>query len=239
MDQAASLRWRIHYLDGSTVSSCAMTWVQAPSTGIVAVVHQCGDSPVRVELGTPYYLQEENYVIRVWDPTLYLRRMGTVKFGRWARTDIFNGAWDEALRCVTTDPKMLTDEGARKGGVVAGTRAAQEGEPRLSWGLWYDDLTVVQGNADDAHAWVRAPSDGVMAAVYRHVSSGIAMSVALRRYTFYFWEHGELINTDDLDRVLAAHPQFKKGCPSFTGGDYLGQARTIKAALEDTLEDVT
>lgn len=237
MDGNPALKWRIHYLDGVTVGSHEASWLDAPREHVVAIAHRLGDGPVKVELGTPYYLHEQNYVIRVWDPTLYLRRMGTVKFGRWAHPDIFNGAWREALSCVVSDPSILNEDGAMKGAIVAGTRAAREGEASMLWGVWYDDMTKVQGDirSDD---WLKAPADGVMAAIYRRVSSGIAMTVALRRYTFYYWQDGELINTDDFDKVLAAHPQFKKGCPAFTGGDYLGQGHAIKAALEDRLEDV-
>lgn len=231
-----TIRWRIYYLDGRTVDSREATWVQAPSDRIVAIVHQYDQFPVRVELGTPYYLHEQNYVIRVWDPTLYLRRMGTVKFGRWAAPNIFDGAWREALSQVIAAPAQIED--AMKGAIVAGTRIARPDEVQRSWGLWYDDMTRAEGSLAD-ESWLTAPSDGVMAAISRHVTNGIVLSVAIRRYTFYYWQRGELINTDDLEQVMSAHPQFKRGCPAFTGGDYLGQASTIKAALEDTLEDLS
>lgn len=230
------LRWRIHYVNGQTVSSREATWQDAPSDQLVAVVWTRGDEPRRVELGTPYYINMGTWINRVWDATLYLRKLGTVKFGRWADPDVFHGAWQEALKQVVSDPKTMSDEGAAKGGIVAGTTVAKPGAHPLTWVLYYDDMSMVVGH--DLASWHQAPSDGVMAGVYAHTLSGVTLSVAMRRHTLYFWEGGELVNTDDFDRVIAAHPQFKRGCPSFTGGDYLGQGEAIAAAIADTLEDV-
>lgn len=231
------LRWRAYYTNGQTVSSQERAWESILSGHLVAVVWQYGDQPVKVELGTPYYLKLGNMIIRVWDATLYLRRFGTVKFGRWAEKEVFDGAWREAVRSVVANDSLLSDEGAMKGGVVAGTHVAAEDAVPSSWAIWYDDMTMVKGMTPEE--WKAIPSDGVMAAVHACTMNGITLGVAMRRYTFYFWKDRELVNTDDFDSVIDAHPAFKRGCPSFVGGDYLGQGNAIKAALEDTLEDLT
>lgn len=237
MDGEAQLRWRVYYNNGQTVSSQERKWEDILSGNIVAVVWQYGNEPKRVELGTPYYLKMGNMIIRVWDATLYLRRFGTVKFGRWAEREVFDSAWREAVGSVVADKALLSDEGAMKGGVVAGTTVAKEHAPPSGWIVWYDDMTMAKGTT--LEEWRAIPADGIMAAVHAVTMNGITLSVAMRRYTFYFWRGGELINTDDFDAVIDAHPLFKRGTPSFVGGDYLGQGHAIKAALDDTLEDVT
>ena len=236
MDGNPSLKWRAYYTNGQTVSSQERVWEAIPSGHIVAVVWQYGAQPVRVELGTPYYLKFSNMIIRVWDATLYLRRFGTVKFGRWAEKEIFDSAWREAVRAVVANDSLLSDEGAMKGGVVAGTHVAEPNAAPSAWTVWYDDMTMVKGTT--LEEWVKIPSDGVMAAVHAATMNGITLGVAMRRYTFYYWKDRELANTDEFEDVIDAHPQFKRGTPAFVGGDYLGQGNAIKAALEDTLEDL-
>lgn len=232
----AKLRWRAYYNNGQTISSQERAWEAIPSGNIVAVVWQYGDQPVKVELGTPYYLKMGNMIIRVWDATLYLRGMGTVKFGRWATKEIFDSAWQEAARSVTVNDSLLADKQAMNGGVIAGTHIAKENTPPSYWMVWYDDMTKAYGVTQEE--WNKIPSDGIMAAMHSVTMNGVTLAVAMRRYTFYLWNDRELINTDDFDAVIDLHPAFKRGTPAFVGGDYLGQGRAIKEALDDTLEDL-
>jgi hypothetical protein len=73
---------------------------------------------------------------------------------------------------------------------------------------------------------------------YHHVLNGILVAMVMRRHTFYYWKNGELVNSDDLDKCLEDFPEFKKGCPAFTGNSYLDYGRAIAAAMSDTLEDI-
>lgn len=234
--KSKGLQWRAHYINGQTISYIERTWENLPSGQIVAIVWRYNDGPVHVEVGTPYYIKLGTVIFRVWDPTLYLRKFGTVKFGRWTETDVFNDAWTAAVRSVVANDATLSDNGAMKGGIVAGTRVAVKDAPQSGWAVWYDNLTMVKGSTPEE--WAEIPSDGVLAAMHAFTFNGITLGVAMRRYTFYYWNDRELANTDDLNVVIDAHPQFKRGIPEFKGGDYLGQAHAIKAALDDKLEDL-
>lgn len=228
------LKWRIYYRTGETTQSGHATWAQAIREGIVAVAWQHGRQPVQVELGTPYYLHLDDWIARVWDPTLYLRKMG-VKFGRWARQDLFQAAWAAAISEINGQ-EVVPDEVAIKSGVVSHARPAKKTDPRFQWALWYDNGQKVSGESFEA--WDAAPTDGVLAASYYHVLNEIIFAVALRRYTFFTWRGSELINSDDLAAVVREFPAFKVGCPSFEGKSYLHQAEAIADALNDDLHDV-
>jgi hypothetical protein len=230
---ARGLRWRIYTRLNTTIHSGQSTWEQAVATDIVAIVWQFNDGPVRVELGTPYYLHAGDWIARIWDPTLYLRQFG-VKFGRWAKNEEFDEAWRHCLEVVGAKP-VPTDHASLAGSTVCATRE-QTTEPVFGWGIWYDNHQRLLGT--DLTTWNQAPTDGVLAVCYHHVLNSVVLAFGLRRYTFFYWRYGELLNTDDLDEVLKDFPQFKRGCPSFMGKSYLDQGLAIAAALSDTLEDV-
>jgi hypothetical protein len=230
-----SLRWRIYYRSGITVNSSQSTWEQAPSSDIVAVVWKHdGESKPHVEIGTPYYIHAGDWIARVWDCTLYLRKYG-VKFGRWARFDLFQDAWRRALTEMY-GKDVAHDHTSTLSSMCGNLRPATAHDPKFSWHAWYDDGKVYSGLTLDA--WQLLPTDGILSACYSHVLNDMIVSVALRRYTFYLFRNGELVNTDHLDDLLKDFPMFKTGCPAFTGQSYLAQAQAIADAMADTLEDV-
>lgn len=229
------LHWRIHYRTGETVSSKDCTWEQARSHDIVAVVHALNDEPAACELGTPYYWHHGDWIARVWDPSLYLRQTGQVKFGRWASYAIFDSAWRTALDSIKTGSGTPYDERHLQSGVVFDTETVNDSEVGQSWSLYYDSCAIVTSKNC---SWAEAPSDGIMCATYSNVFSGLKIKAAMRRFTYYFWRGHELVNTDDLNAVLAHFPQCKQGQPSFTGASYRHQGEAIAAALRDQLEDL-
>jgi hypothetical protein len=229
---AFTLHWRIYYADGVYVSSNECPWEQAPSKHIVAVVHAINDEPATCELGTPYYWHHGDWIARVWDPTLYLRQTGLVKFGRWASFKLFNDAWRQAL--ASLDSKVASDQ-AMRSGMVFNSTAAKPGESGTTWALYYDDSSLVNSTQ---FTWQEAPTDGVLCATYSCVYTGAKFSAAIRRYTYYYWQGHQLQNTDDLDEVLTHFPQCKQGQPSFTGKSYRHQGEALSAALKDDLGDL-
>lgn len=232
------LHWRIYYRDGRTVSSRDVPWAQAPSRDIVAVVHAINDEHADCELGTPYYWNYGDWICRVWDPTLYLRQTGLVKFGRWASHAQFNATWREALYSIATtlsEREMILNERTMQSGVAFTTETVNDSEVGQTWSLYYDDQKLITS----AHTpWVDAPSDGVLAATYSSVYSGLKLRAAMRRYTYYYWRGLELINTDDLDEVLTHFTQCKHGQPTFAGKSYRHQAEALSQAIKDQLEDL-
>ena len=118
------LQWRIYYNDGRTVNSKQMTWNLAHSKNIVAVVWRYGEGLVQVEVGTPYYLNMGDWICRVWDPGLYLRKFG-VKFGRWTTNEQFQEAWRKCLEVVTGKPGAA-DAQSLHGGCVCATSEATD-----------------------------------------------------------------------------------------------------------------
>jgi hypothetical protein len=233
----AVLHWRIYYIDGRMVSSRESTWADAPSEKVVAVVHALNDEPAGCEFGTPYYWHHQDWIARAWDVTLYLRQTGLVKFGRWASYALFHAAWREALVSIVDPGKeeLVLNERSLQSGAVFTSETVNDRETGNTWKLYYDDKKLL---TSENCAWTQAPSDGVLAATYSCVYSGLKLKAALRRYTYYFWRQHELINTDDLDEVLKHFPQCKYGQPSFAGKSYRHQAEAISQAMKDQLEDV-
>lgn len=233
----AQLHWRLYYRDGRTVSSKESTWEAAPATDVVAVVHALDNEPPDCELGTPYYWHHGDWIARVWDPTLYLRQTGQVKFGRWASYALFDSAWRAALMSIARrghEQEALDERSLQSGGVFH-SEAVNDRETGTSWSLYYDNGNFI---TDKACAWSEAPSDGILCATYACVYSGMKIKMAMRRYTYYLWRGHELINTDNLDEVLTLFPQCKQGQPSFTGASYRHQGEALAAALRDQLEDL-
>lgn len=234
MPEQVRLHWRIYYSNGVMVGSHQSSWEAAPREHIVAVVQAINDEPAQVELGTPYYWHFGDWIARVWDPTLYLRQTGLVKFGRWAPHGLFADAWEQAVRSIlpvgeTITPLML------ESGVLSQRYTVGPSERGIGWAVWYDDKKFY---THETAQWEKLPTDGVLAMAYHVVYSGIRLSFAMRRYTYWFWREHELINTDDLADVLAEFPQCKMGAPSFEGKSYRHQAEAIAAALRDDLADV-
>ena len=229
------LRWRLYYRTAQMVGSHQKTWEEARRADVVAIVWQYGTGLVNRELGTPYYCHLDDWIARCWDPTLYLRQQGHVKFGRWAKGETFLACWSQCVAQATRRGVSVTAE-ALAGTVVNGTQVATADDPLFLWRAWYDDGKVYTG--ESITDWEQLPTDGVMCMYYHHVLNGIVVSMAVRRYTFYYWRNGELINTDDLDRCVQEYPVFKKGCPAFTGESYLDYGLAIQKAMTDTLEDV-
>lgn len=232
------MHWRIYYRDGRHICSKECSWAEAPSQDIVAVVHALNDAPADCELGTPYYWNHGDWIGRVWDVTLYLRQTGKVKFGRWASHELFHSAWKEALYSIAKsegEREAIVDSNAMQSGCVFTTETVDSREHGQTWSLYYDDRSLV---TSEVCKWDQAPNDGVLAAVYTNVYSGMKLKAALRRYTYYFWRGHELINTDDLDEVLKHFPQCKYGQPTFTGKSYRHQAEAISVAIKDQLEDL-
>lgn len=227
------LHWRIYYSNGLMVNSADTTWEQAPHEHIVAVVQAINDDPASCELGTPYYWHFGDWIGRVWDPTLYLRQTGLVKFGRWASHGKFEAAWREALRAI--DPDGEITDSMLESGVVCARKTVGASESGVSWAAWYDDHKLFKS---ESAKWEELPSDGVLAFTYSIVYSGIKVSFAMRRYTYWYWREHELHNTDDLNEVLAGFPQCKWGATGFEGKSYRHQAEAIAAAIKDDLADV-
>lgn len=231
----SKLHWRIYYRDGRRVGSHESSWDSAPKDDVVAVVQALDDEVPSVELGTPYYWHLGDWIARVWDPTLYLRQTGLVKFGRWSSHAKFASAWKHALASISHTRRMDQDESALQCGAISVTSPAKFGETGTGWAMWYDDCRVFTNEHSD---WMAIPDDGVLCAVYAITYSGIKVSFAIRRYTYYFWRGHELVNTDDLDEVLNHFPACKRGQPAFTGKSYRHQGEAIAAALADKLDDV-
>lgn len=234
----ATLHWRIYYADGRTIGSHQSTWEDAPRRNIVAIVVALNDEPAQAELGTPYYWHFGDWIARVWDATLYLRKIGAVKFGRWASHGDFERAWKEALRMVKRPDSSLdltTSQDSLAAGAIHVAHPVGDKESGTGWAVFYDNGDLI---TNTMKKWEDIPSDGVLCAVYAVVYSGIKHMYAVRRYTYYYWREHELVNTDDLDSVLERFPQVKWGQPSFAGKSYLHQAQAIAQALTDNLEDV-
>lgn len=234
-DRTDRLRWRIYYRTAQKIGSHQKTWEEAHKIDAVAVVWQYGDGEIHRELGTPYYVNLGDWIARCWDPTLYLRQLNQVKFGRWAKTETFMACWSLALGAVLrkdADP----EHAAMAGTVVVNTHVAVAGDHPFQWKAWYDDGMVYTGYSMED--WAKLPTDGVMCVYYHHILNGILVCLAVRRYTYYYWKNGELINTDDIDLCVNEYSQFKKGCPAFTGQSYLDYGLAIQQAMTDTLEDV-
>jgi hypothetical protein len=237
-EESPKLRWRVYPYNAPPITSAMSTWQEVQRSQIVAVVWQRTDmTKPQPEVGTPYYYAEETFVARCWDPSLYLRKLG-VKMGRWADPQIFNSAWYQALAHVSppgTDADALFER-AKQGGQIVSTEEAADSKREVGWRIWCDDLRIFSS----AHStWESLPADGVMCVAYTHLHDGLLLSMAKRRFTFYFWAGEVLCNTDSLSEVLAHFPQFKYGITSFDGLQaYLPMAELIRAALNDTLEDV-
>jgi hypothetical protein len=232
------LHWRIYYRTGQTISSKDCTWAEAPARDIVAIAHALNDEPADCEFGTNYYWRYQDWIARVWDPTLYLRQTGLVKFGRWASYAQFYAAWKEALHSIAVTPvehEQIINERTMESGIAFTTEVVNSQESGQTWSLYYDTQALV---TSQVATWEQAPSDGVLCATYSSVYSGLKLKAAMRRYTYYFWRGHELINTDDLDEVLSHFPQCKYGQPTFAGKSYRHQAEAIAQALKDTLEDL-
>jgi len=234
MPEQATLHWRIYYRDGTMIDSRHSTWEAAPRTDLVAVVHAINEEAPSVELGTPYYWHHGDWIGRVQDVTLYLRQLGTVKFGRWASHRLFDAAWRRALTAINKKDATI-DDASLQSGVVCCTQRVDNREVGVTWALYYDTGDLIDSSMC---GWDQAPSDGILVATYGVVYTGIKLLVAMRRHTFYYWRGHELVNTDDLDALLLDVPQCKIGCPSFTGNSYRHQAEAIAAACRDQLEDL-
>ena len=233
----AAPRWRLYSSAHVAVSSAQSSWADALKDNVLAVVwqHQDAKSPT-VELGSPYYFHGGTWLARVWDPTLYLRQLGTVKFGRWTDDTTFKAAWRAAVTSVCAPNDIPNDLEENNGGKIIHSGAFDAVPPRPAWWLYYDNGSIYSANE---HTWAEIPSDGALAACYRVVVDEIALTIAKRRFTYYYWDGRELANTDDLDAVLAAHPQFKRGRVTFEGLKAVRpMADELAAALKDTLEDV-
>lgn len=228
------LQWRIYYNDGRTVTSKQTTWNLAPSKSIVAVVWKFGDGPVQVEVGTPYYLNMDDWICRVWDPSVYLRKFG-VKVGRWASNQQFQEAWTICLEHVmrkTIEP----DTQALHGGLVCAQHEADENDALFSWMIYYDNGEVHHGN--DLQSWEDAPTDGVLAVYHHHVLNRVRIAFGTRRFAMYYWKGPDLVNVETADECLKDFPQFKYGTPGWIWPHYTEQARAIADAMNDTLTDL-
>ncbi len=233
----AVLHWRIYYRTGEMVSSKETTWEQAHGKEVVAIVHALNDEPAACEFGTPYYWHHGDWIARTWDPTLYLRQTGQVKFGRWASYALFNEAWRCALLSIANkgNEAHILQDGSMQSGIVFNTEVVNGTEVGTTWSLYYDNNSML---TSEKTQWEDAPSDGILTATYSCVYSGLKLKAAIRRYTYYVWRGHELINTDNLDEVLGLFPQCKQGQPTFTGASYRHQAEAISQAMKDQLEDV-
>lgn len=230
----SELYWRIYYNDGRTVTSKQTTWNLAHSKNIVAVVWKFGDGPVQVEVGTPYYLNMGDWICRVWEPGLYLRKLG-VKFGRWATNQQFQDAWRACLGHVMQSP--ITDQTpALSGGCVCATHEADEEDKPFQWLIYYDNGEIHGGC--DLDSWQAAPTDGVLAVYHHHILNNVRVAFGTRRFTHYYWKGSDLINLDFIEECLPDFPQFKYGCPAFTAKSYTEQARAIADAMNDKLDDL-
>lgn len=236
-----TLRWRL-YSYTARISSAEKPWEDVTDKDIIAVVWQQPDmEKPSVELGSPYYIHLGDWIARCWDPHLYLRKCGTVKYGRWAQRSIFRSAWEAATMSLYPKNKLQDfdkiKEGYLQGSHVVWTGDAADTDSVFpAWWVYYDNGTMY--NADH-HRWDEIPSDGIMAACYSTKRDGIIINMAKRRYSFYYWVGDELANTDDLGHVLAQHPMIKYGRTDFSGlKAVMPMAEIYKMALEDTLEDV-
>lgn len=229
------LKWRIYYRDGNTFSNAQGVWEHAPSRRLVGVAWRYGDGPVQAEVGTPYYAHMGDWICRVWDPSLYLRKLG-VKVGRWTTNEQFERAWAVCVSEVLGKP---CDAGGDllRGGMICSTSEAVKDDPPFKWIAYYDNGRRAAGLTLDE--WNEAPTDGVLAVYYHRIINGVRMAFGRRRLTYYYWKaNGDLENLDFTDEVLPDFPQFKHGETAFTARSYTEQGRAIKAALEDTLEDL-
>lgn len=228
------LQWRIYYNDGRTVNSKQTSWVDAPKMDLVAVVWKFGEGPVQVEVGTPYYLNMGDWICRVWDPSVYLRKFG-VKVGRWAPNQQFKDAWKLCLETVTSAP-VADDAQSLHGGCVCSTQAAREDDDLFHWSIYYDNGEVHGGN--DLKSWQDAPTDGVLAVYHHHVLNQVRMAFGTRRYAMYYWRGPDLVNVETAEECLKDFPQFKYGTPGWTWPHYAEQARAIADAMNDPLADL-
>lgn len=92
--------WVIYYDDHSTFSSLDGTWEQAPADGVLYVLELVGDRII-THSGNDYYpmLEDSGTVAPTGDLGPFLRKLGTVKFGRYTTHKIM----EEVSRRVAED----------------------------------------------------------------------------------------------------------------------------------------
>ena len=89
----SELKWRIYYEDGSAFSNLDGEFESAPSDGVMGVVVPDTETGRHIFHGRDYYFMLEAGTIADTDDIgPFLRRLGIVKFGRWAGDKPYKGA---------------------------------------------------------------------------------------------------------------------------------------------------
>jgi hypothetical protein len=96
--------WKIYYDDDSTFSSEDGSWEAAPSDGVLCVVVKSDKVGRHVFSGSEYYFRipGTDSFAHADDLGPFLRKLGLVKFGRWAP----DKCMEEALKKVRRDPEI-------------------------------------------------------------------------------------------------------------------------------------
>lgn len=93
------LKWRIYYDDGSTFSNLEGRFADAPSDGVLAVVEKDPQVGYVVYHGKDYYFKipDDGTIGMADDLGPFLRRLGVIKFGRWAGRTTWGREWDRIV----------------------------------------------------------------------------------------------------------------------------------------------
>jgi len=86
---ARLIGWKLYYDDGSVFASTHVLWQDAPSDGIQVLVEFYDDGTKKIHIERDYYILDDGKAYGTNNINPWLRKQGTVKFGRWSSDDKF------------------------------------------------------------------------------------------------------------------------------------------------------
>lgn len=95
--------WKIWYDDESVVTDEDMKWEDAPSRGVLIILHYQTDTKKQVHMGADYYLMRSNTIISFHIKDLHDHislgiPKGAVKFGRWCPDDVWKRVYNQVFK---------------------------------------------------------------------------------------------------------------------------------------------
>ena len=86
---AKMIGWKMYYDIGSVISSSDCEWRDAPSDGVQVLVEFYDDGSRKIHIERDYYILDDGKAYGTNNINPWLRKQGTVKFGRWSSNDKF------------------------------------------------------------------------------------------------------------------------------------------------------
>lgn len=81
--------WKVFYDDGTECSSQEKSWEELPLDGVLAVVEYYSDGSRTIHHSRDYYILSDGKAFGTNDIHPYIRKLKTVKYGRWSRNGLF------------------------------------------------------------------------------------------------------------------------------------------------------